>query len=129
MLKYLSVCSAIVGLILILPSSLPPSASEPDPEPPDVMEGQTKFIPLMEVCGGGEGEGGGGGGGKYVVGGEGWRGREEERERKFCIRGGEEVKFVSKVGGGEYKVVSKVGEESTKFVSEVGGRGVAGSSS
>ena len=50
----------IAGLVLILPSSLPPSASEPDPEPPDVMEGQTKFIPLMEVCGGNEREGEGG---------------------------------------------------------------------
>ena len=88
MLKYLSDCSAIVGLILILPSSLPPSASEPDPEPPDVMEGQTKFIPLMEVCGGGEGEGGGGGGGKYVVG---ERGGEEERK-------GEKESFASEEG-------------------------------
>ena len=61
MLKYLSDWSVTVGLILILPSSLPPSASEPDPEPPDVMEGQTKFIPLMEVCGGKEGRGDGGG--------------------------------------------------------------------
>ena len=54
------------------PFSLPPSASEPDPEPPDVMEGQTKFIPLMEVCGRGEREGEGGG---EVLAGERGKGR------------------------------------------------------
>ena len=96
----------MAGLILILPSSLPPSASEPDPEPPDVMEGQTKFIPLMEVCARGEREGegerfvagmrgkGGGGERKLVL-------CHKEGRSKVCVtrKGKSEVRFVAAQGG------------------------------